>query len=173
MLALPGTVYLFQGEELGLEDVEDLPEELLRDPTWLRSGHTIRGRDGARVPLPWSGTAPPFGFGPDGSTTWLPQPESWRDRTVEAETGDPASFLELYRAALRLRHEHLGFRGNGLAWLPGPDDVLRFDRPGGLETIVNLGSAPIELPSGRPLLLASEPLPESGELPPDVAVWRA
>jgi alpha-glucosidase len=171
MLALPGTVYLYQGEELGLEEVEDLPEGSLQDPTWLRSGHTIRGRDGARVPLPWSGTAPPFGFGPDGATPWLPQPGSWVERTVEAETGDPASFLEFYRTALRLRREHLGFRGRGLAWLPSPDDVLRFDRPGGLEVIVNLGPSSIELPTGRPTLLTSEPLPENGGLPPDTAVW--
>ena len=171
MLALPGTAYLYQGEELGLEEVEDIPEGLLQDPTWLRSGHTIRGRDGSRVPLPWSGAAPPFGFGPQGTTPWLPQPERWHDRTVAAETGDAASFLELYRTALRLRREHLGFRGSGMAWLPSPDDVLRFDRPGGVETVVNLGSTPIELPAGRPVLLASEPLPESGELPPDAAVW--
>ena len=171
LLALPGTVYLYQGEELGLEEVEDLPDDLLQDPTWLRSGHTIRGRDGCRVPLPWSGTAPPFGFGPAGSTPWLPQPASWAERTVEVQTGDAASFLELYRAAIRLRHEHLGFRGSGMAWLAAPDDVLRFDRPGGLETVVNLGATPIELPPGRPVLLASDSLPESGELPPDTAVW--
>jgi alpha-glucosidase len=171
LLALPGTAYLYQGEELGLEDVEDLPEEVLQDPTWRRSGHTIRGRDGARVPLPWSGTEPPFGFGPPGTTPWLPQPDSWRDRTVEAESGDPDSVLALYRAALRLRHEHLGFRGTGMAWLPAPDEVLRFDRPGGLETVVNLGPEPIELPAGRPALLASQPLPETGDLPPDAAVW--
>ena len=171
LLALPGTAYLYQGEELGLEEVEDLPEEVLQDPTWLRSGHTIRGRDGSRVPLPWSGTEPPFGFGPPGSKPWLPQPERWRDRTVEAETARPDSVLELYRAALHRRREHLGFRGSGMAWLPAPDEVLRFDRPGGVETVVNLGSEPIELPSGRPILLASEPLPESGELPPDTAVW--
>jgi alpha-glucosidase len=171
MLALPGTAYLYQGEELGLEEVEDIPEGLLQDPTWLRSGHTIRGRDGCRVPLPWSGAAPPFGFGPEGTTPWLPQPDRWRDRTVEAETGDPSSFLELYRTALRLRRKHLGFRGSGMAWLPSPDDVLRFDRPGGVETVLNLGSTSIELPAGRPVLLASEPLPESRELPPDTAVW--
>jgi alpha-glucosidase len=58
-----------------------------------------------------------------------------------------------------------------MAWLPSPDDVVRFDRPGGLETVLNLGGAPIELPPGRPILLASVPLPESGELPPDTAVW--
>jgi alpha-glucosidase len=171
LLALPGTAYLYQGEELGLEEVENLPEAVLQDPTWRRSGHTIRGRDGARVPLPWSGSEPPFGFGPPGTTPWLPQPESWRDRTVEAESRDPDSVLALYRAALRLRREHLGFRGDGMAWLPAPDQVLRFDRPGGLETVVNLGPEPIELPAGRPVLLASVPLPESGDLQPDTAVW--
>jgi alpha-glucosidase len=170
-LALPGSVYLYQGEELGLEEVEDLPEEVLQDPTWLRSGHTVRGRDGCRVPIPWSGTAPPFGFGPPGSVPWLPQPPAWRERTAETETGDPSSFLELYRAALRLRREHLGFRGGGMAWLPAPRSVLRFDRPGGFEVIVNLGSDPIELPTGRPILLASCPLPEDGRLPGDSAVW--
>ena len=171
MLALPGCAYLYQGEELGLEEVEDLDEDLLQDPTWHRSGHTVRGRDGCRVPLPWSGTEPPFGFGPPRSTPWLPQPLGWRELTVEAQTGDPDSFLELYRTALRLRRDHLGFRGSGMAWLPAPESVLRFDRPGGLETIVNLGTTPIELPSGRPILLASEPLPEVGLLPPDTAVW--
>jgi alpha-glucosidase len=171
MLALPGCVYLYQGEELGLEEVEDLPEALLQDPTWLRSGHTVRGRDGCRVPLPWSDTAPPFGFGPPGTTPWLPQPEGWRTRTVEAQTGDPASFLELYRAALRLRRGHLGFRGSGMAWLPAPETALRFDRPGGLETIVNVGPDSIELPTGRGVLLASERLPDGGLLPPDTAVW--
>jgi alpha-glucosidase len=171
MLGLPGTVYLYQGEELGLEEVEDLPESMLQDPTWPRSGHTIRGRDGCRVPLPWSGAASPFGFGPPGSRPWLPQPASWRDRTVEAQTGDPGSFLELYRTAIRLRRSHLGFRGDGLAWLPAPEPVLRFDRPGGLEVVVNLGRTPIELPTGRPILLASGGLPSDGRLPPDTAVW--
>jgi len=173
MLALPGTAYLYQGEELGLEEVEDIPESLLQDPTWLRSGHEVRGRDGCRVPLPWSGTASPFGFGPPGSEPWLPQPASWRDRTVEAQTGDPDSFLELYRSALRLRREHPGFRGTGMAWLPGPRDVLRFDRPGGLEVVVNVGSDPVELPGGRPVLLASGPLADDGRLPGDTAVWLA
>ena len=171
ILALPGCVYLYQGEELGLDEVEDLPESLLQDPTWLRSGHTIRGRDGCRVPLPWSGTASPFGFGPNGTVPWLPQPAAWAATTMETQAGDPASFLELYRTALRLRREHLGFRGSGLAWLPSPTSVLRFDRPGALEVVVNLGSAPIELPGGRPILLSSEPLPEDGRLLGDSAVW--
>jgi alpha-glucosidase len=170
-LGLPGCAYLYQGEELGLEEVEDLPEDLLQDPTWLRSGHTVRGRDGCRVPLPWSGTEPPFGFGPPSSTPWLPQPGSWRTRTAEVQAGDPSSFLSLHREALGLRRDHLGFRGSGMAWLPAPNEVLRFDRPGGLEVVVNLGADPIELPGGRPILLASCPLPDGGRLPGDTAVW--
>ncbi|MGH2475729.1 MAG: glycoside hydrolase family 13 protein [Candidatus Limnocylindrales bacterium] len=173
MLALPGCVYLYQGEELGLEEVEDLPEELLQDPVWARSGHTVRGRDGCRVPLPWSGSTSPFGFGPAGSVPWLPQPSPWRDLTVEAQTGDPGSFLELYRAALRLRRDRPAFGAEGLAWLPAPRHVLRFERPGGLEVVVNLGSEPIDVPAGRTVILASEPLPDDGCLPGDAAVWLA
>ncbi len=172
MLALPGCVYLYQGEELGLEEVEDLPDELLQDPVWERSGRTIRGRDGCRVPVPWSGTAAPFGFGPPGSVPWLPQPSSWRDLTVEAKTGDAGSFLELYRAALRLRRDHPGFHeGIGLRWLPSEDSVLRFERAGSLEVVVNLGAVPVDLPAGSTVLLASLPLPGHGCLPGDGAVW--
>ncbi len=170
LLALPGCVYLYQGEELGLEEVEDLPEALLQDPTWLRSGHTIRGRDGCRVPLPWSDTASPFGFGPPGTVPWLPQPAGWRERTAAAQTGDPDSFLELYRSALRIRSEHLRSRGTGMMWLPSPEMVLRFECGGGVETIVNLGPDPVALTGGRPVLLASEPL-QDRELPGDAAVW--
>ena len=171
MLALPGTVYLYQGEELGLEEVEDVPDELREDPTWLRSGHTVRGRDGCRVPLPWSGDAAPFGFGPPGSRPWLPQPGSWAARTAEAQARDADSFLALYRAAIHLRRTHPGFRGEDMAWLPGPPAVLRFDRPGGLEVIVNLGADPIEVPAGRAILLASAALADDGRLPPDTAIW--
>ena len=109
MLALPGGAYIYQGEELGLPNVDDLPDEVLQDPMFLRSGGAMRGRDGCRVPLPWSGSTPPFGFSPEGVQPWLPQPESWRDLTVEAESGDPESMLSLYRAALRLRRDHPGF----------------------------------------------------------------
>jgi len=94
-LGLPGGAYVYQGEELGLPEVEDLPEDVLQDPTWERAGHTDRGRDGCRVPLPWSGTRPPYGFSPEGSAAdpWLPQPDDWAGLTAEAETGDPGSML--------------------------------------------------------------------------------
>ncbi len=124
-LGLPGSAYVYQGEELGLEEVEDLPEELLADPTWERSGHTDRGRDGCRVPIPWSGTRPPYGFSPEGARAepWLPQPDGWTDLTAEAETGDPRSMLELYRTALHLRRESPALGDGELTWLDGNTDT--------------------------------------------------
>jgi alpha-glucosidase len=167
-LALPGGVYVYQGDELGLEEVEDIPEELLQDPVWKRSGHTDRGRDGCRVPLPWEGDEPPFGFGPGG--TWLPQPPAWRDRTVAALTGDPDSHLELYRSALRIRRAEPGLGDGPLAWLPSGPDVLAFTRGPDFACVVNLGAAPAELPPHKQVLLASLPL-ENGRVPKDAAVW--
>jgi alpha-glucosidase len=175
-LALPGGAYVYQGEELGLPEVEDLPEELLQDPTWERSGHTDRGRDGARVPIPWSGDAPPYGFG-SGPTTWLPQPADWAALTVEAETGDPASMLELYRSALRLRHEHpaLGYPDSGGGTLRFTDglgaDVLAFTRDPGFTCVVNTGTDPVTLPEAGRVLLASSDLPDEHTLPGNTAVW--
>jgi alpha-glucosidase len=170
MLALPGCVYLYQGEELGLGEVEDLPDELLQDPAWFRSGKTFRGRDGCRVPLPWSGAAPPFGFGPEGSTPWLPQPGDWAELTVAAQTGDPASMLELYRAALRIRREHPGFRGETLAWRESPRGVLHFGRSDTIEVMVNVTDREVAAPAGRRLVLSSVPL-QDGRLPADAAGW--
>ena len=105
MLALPGCAYIYQGEELGLPQIDDLPEEVLQDPIFFRSGGEMRGRDGCRVPLPWEGSDPPYGFSPPGTSTWLPQPGDWARFTAEAESADPDSMLNLYRDALRLRRE--------------------------------------------------------------------
>ena len=171
MLALPGGAYLYQGEELGLPEVEDLPEEVLQDPTWERSGRTARGRDGCRVPLPWSGQAPPFGFAPDGVQPWLPQPPAWRHLTVEAQHGDPGSMLSLYRAALRLRRSTADLQQGDLAWRDGPADVLDLTRGRGFRCVVNLSDAAVPLPHGT-LLLASGPTP-TGALAPDTAAWLA
>ena len=170
MLALPGAAYLYQGEELGLPEVEDLPVETLRDPVWTRSGGAIRGRDGCRVPLPWSGTSPPFGFGSAGTSPWLPQPAAWAELTVEAQLDDPGSMLELYRAALRLRRAHPGLRGTTLRWLASPPGTLHFERGNGLHVAVNLAAGPMPLPAGRRTLLASG-APGDGPLGVDEAAW--
>ncbi len=171
LLGLPGGAYVYQGEELGLPEVEDLPEEALRDPIWERSGHERRGRDGCRVPLPWSGDAPPFGFGPPGSTPWLPQPASWAALSVAAQSGDPSSMLELYRAALGLRATHRGLAGAAFRWLPSPDGVLLFERDAGLVVAVNLGQEPFALPAGLDVVLRSDG--QTAALGPDAAAWLA
>ncbi|ODB73892.1 MULTISPECIES: glycoside hydrolase family 13 protein [Micromonospora] len=171
-LALPGAAYVYQGEELGLWEVEDIPYELRQDPMWERSGRVDPGRDGCRVPLPWQGDTPPFGFSPDGASAapWLPQPADWKDRTVRAQTGDPHSMLELYRAALTLRRAEPALGDGTLTWLPAPDGVLAFAREPGFTCVVNLGGAAVPLPAHDELLLASGPL-DDDRLPPDTAVW--
>ncbi|GAA4814935.1 glycoside hydrolase family 13 protein [Tomitella cavernea] len=170
MFALPGGVYIYQGDELGLPEVEDLPDAALRDPIWERSGHTERGRDGCRVPLPWSGDRPPYGFSPDGAAVppWLPQPDDWAPRTAAAQDGDPSSMLELYRTALRLRRTLPA--DAPLRWLPAPDGVLHFSRGDALRCLVNLTGDAVAAPVGE-VLLASGPLRDDGTVPPDTAVW--
>ena len=127
-MALPGGAYVYQGDELGLEEVEDIPEELLQDPTWERSGHVVRGRDGCRVPIPWSGTEAPYGFGSADHAPWLPQPEHWAALTAEAQEGDPASHLSLYRAVLAERRRNPALGDGTLSWVADvPDGVLSFD----------------------------------------------
>ncbi|MDX6294107.1 MAG: alpha-glucosidase [Kribbellaceae bacterium] len=170
-LALPGGAYIYQGDELGLPEVEDLPEEVLDDPTWERSGHTVRGRDGCRVPIPWSGSKPPYGFGPGEGQPWLPQPADWASLTAEAEAKVPDSHLALYQAALRIRREHEALGDGQLAWDDdAPAGVLSFTRDPGFRCVVNLSEEPAELPAAPDVLLSSEPLVD-GKLPVDAAVW--
>ncbi|MGK5555714.1 glycoside hydrolase family 13 protein [Actinomadura kijaniata] len=173
MLALPGSAYVYQGEELGLPEVLDLPEEFQRDPQ--RGRGEDAGRDGCRVPLPWSGEAPPFGFGEGGS--WLPQPEGWRDLTVEAQDADPGSTLNLYREALRIRREHPALGDGELRWLDGPSGTLAFARERDGRAVgcaVNMGDRPVRLTVGGPVLHSSGTVYRDGdtlELPSDTAVW--
>ncbi|MBV9449862.1 MAG: glycoside hydrolase family 13 protein [Streptosporangiaceae bacterium] len=168
-MALPGSVYVYQGEELGLWEVEDIPDERRQDPIWQRTGGTDPGRDGSRVPLPWSGVEPPFGFSPASATVppWLPQPKEWRELTTEAQDADPESMLELYRAALRIRRT---WRTAALTWRLAPDGVLAFDRGDGVCCVANLSRTPADLPAHRAVLLASSPLSDA-KLPPDTTAW--
>lgn len=170
-LALPGGVYLYQGEELGLEEVEDLPEAVLQDPTWEHSGRTERGRDGCRVPLPWSDTGPSLGFGP--GTPWLPQPAHWAGLSVRRQEHDRTSTLWLYRDALRLRRELLaGGLPPLLDWLDLGEDVVAFTRGAGFTCVVNLAPALLALPAGQ-VLLSSLPVGTDRLLPTDAAAWLA
>jgi alpha-glucosidase len=168
--ALPGALYVYQGDELGLPEA-DVPRELIQDPMHFRSDGVDPGRDGCRVPLPWTRTGTSLGFGPDGgSAPWLPQPTSWRDCSVQAQDGDPDSMLNLYRHALRLRGDLDALHGEDLTWLDlGGDGVLAFARGTGFACVVNLGTAPVPLPDGATVLLTSGPA--DGVVGPDTAVW--
>ncbi len=181
MLALPGSAYLYQGEELGLPEVVDLPDEVRQDPAFFRGSGQDGTRDGCRVPIPWSGEVAPFGFGPlAGGPSWLPQPADWKGLTVEAQEGDPTSTLEFYRSALAVRREHpaLG-AGRQVTWLKTPEGVLAFRRDSGdgsFVCTVNLTGAPVALATPGTLLLASadvEPGGERTEVPADCTVWWA
>jgi alpha-glucosidase len=165
MLALPGSAYLFQGEELGLEEV-DVPPEARQDPAWLRTHR--QWRDGCRVPIPWSGHAPPYGFGPGAGQPWLPQPLDWADRTVEAEEQDAGSTLTFYRAALGARRTHALDATEEVELLDAGRDLLAFRR-GALTVVLNAGADADELPAGQ-VVLASGEL-EGRLLPADTAVW--
>ncbi len=172
MLSLPGSAYVYQGEELGLPEHTTMPDDVRQDPTWLRSGHVHRGRDGCRVPIPWEAGAPSYGFGPS-ERTWLPQPASWREHALDVQQGAEGSTYELYRAALSLRKaQQLGC--GSLAWLGGfGDDALAF-RNGEITVVTNFGDQPLALPDGTVVLISSEELDEiDGEtaVPTDVTVW--
>ncbi len=171
MLALPGGAYVYQGEELGLPEVENLPQEVMEDPVVRQSGGSSLGRDGCRVPLPWAAQGPAYGFSPGGAAEpWLPQPAQWAQLAADVQDGAPGSTLELYRAALAVRAQHPALGDGAMRWLETPSRVLAFAREPGFECWVNLGEVPLPLPHGR-LLVASGPLNEDGSLPGDTAAW--
>jgi len=179
MLALPGSAYLYQGEELGLPEHTTLPDETRQDPSWFRHDGTVAGRDGCRVPLPWHADRPGFGFGPTGAS-WLPQPSSFARYAADVQSGDPGSTLELYRRALRLRAE-LGLGTGELVSWDDADDAddaalgFRLCGSTGAELVVttNFGAQPLVLPTGAQVLLSSAPLDDAGRLPADATAWLA
>jgi alpha-glucosidase len=169
-MALPGSMYIYQGEELGLPEVEDIPFERRQDPMWHRSGGVDPGRDGCRIPIPWSGDYPPYGFSANGAVRpWLDQPSGWADLTVDAEARDPGSMLSLYRAGLRARRDAPWGAGD-FQWLSARDHVLAFSRGDSFTCLVNFGPEPVELPAGAEILITSNEL-EGGAVPGDTTVW--
>jgi alpha-glucosidase len=170
LLALPGSTYLYQGDELGLPEVGDLPPEVLQDPVSRRSGGRQKGRDGCRVPLPWTGSGSSFGFGP--AEAHLPQPASFAAYAVEAQQADPASTLSLHRAALHHRRILNATAGSGFTWCDRAPGVLHFRRPGGWHCVANFSSEPVPLPAGAVLVASASPLDGTTRLlPPDTSAW--
>ena len=175
MLALPGSAYLYQGEELGLPEHTELDEEVRQDPTFLRSGGALLGRDGCRVPMPWEADAPALGFSPTGRS-WLPQPDVYAELAVDQQEGVEGSTLELYREVLRLRHRFDLGTGT-LTWDGELDggDVLAFAN-GPVRVVANLGADPVRLPPGVEVLVASGDLDTVDghpAVPTDVTAWIA
>ena len=168
MLALPGSAYLYQGEELGLPEAVDLPDDARQDPTWFRTHGERYGRDGCRVPIPWTADGPSFGFNSSGAS-WLPQPTQWAELARDVQRDQPDSTLSLYRRALAERRAHAVGTGE-LEWLDGyGDDVVAF-RNGDITVIANVGATPVQLPAGATVVLASAPL-EDGAIGSDTTVW--
>jgi alpha-glucosidase len=163
MFALPGSAYLYQGEELGLEQV-DVPPSARQDPSWFRTGEP--GRDGCRVPLPWAGDEPPYGFGPGGEQPWIPQPDDWAGLTAAAQGADETSTLAFYRRALAARREWVC--GADQACVAEADGDVLVVRRGDLTVLLNAGTRPAPLPAGE-VVVSSGPIDDS--LPPNTAVW--
>lgn len=179
MLALPGTAYLYQGEELGLPEVFDLPDDVRQDPVFFRTSGEVLGRDGCRVPLPWEADAAAFGFSPTGES-WLPQPLNWVNLAADAQEGDPLSTLTMYQQALDVRRHHPALGEGPDEWLDAPDKVLalrRFTEDGSsLVAVINMGDSVVTLPYGDQVILASDPLAVTildGQvnLPASTCVW--
>ncbi len=166
-LALPGSAYLYQGEELGLPEHTTMAAHHRQDPAFHRTGGEEIGRDGSRVPLPWQASTPSLGFGP-GARTWLPQPDSFARYAVDQQDGVPGSTLELYREALRLRRTYELGQGR-LRWQEAEPNVVVFDNEG-VRVAVNLGPREAALPAGE-VLVSSQPLDTPGRLPGNAAVW--
>jgi alpha-glucosidase len=169
--ALPGCLYIYQGDELGLDEV-DVPVSEIQDPMHARSGGIDPGRDGCRVPLPWSGDRSPFGFSREGAAAapWLSQPAHWAELTVAAQLADPRSMLHLYRAALRIRREEPGLGDGPMAWLPADPEVLAFARGDRFLSVTNMSADDVALPPHSEVLLTSADL-VGDRLPPDATAW--
>ena len=180
MLGLPGTAFIYQGEELGLPEDFDLTPDQLRDPNWERSGHRFKGRDGCRVPLPWTADGPAFGFNDTGAA-WLPQPDWYAGYAASAQDGVDGSILSLSRRAVGLRRERVA-RGadTAMTWLDDPSEpqLLSWRLPSGLTVAVNCSAdRGLPMPEHNRVLVSSAADWRDGddpaELAPETAVWLA
>ncbi|WP_110685477.1 glycoside hydrolase family 13 protein [Salinicola aestuarinus] len=168
-LALPGSAYLYQGEELGLPDHTTMPDHYRQDPGFFRPGGEDGGRDGCRVPLPWQAEGPAFGFNTSGER-WLPQPDHYARYAVDCQLGRPETTLTLYQRLLEVRRDQRLGMGE-LAWEPNPrEDVLMLTN-GDLRVVLNLGERPIALPAGRPLVQSHPEALANSMLAGNAAVW--
>jgi alpha-glucosidase len=165
ILALPGSTYIYQGEELGLPDYLQIPHEQMQDPQWFRGEGKLKSRDGCRVPLPWSSDKPNYGF--SQNLPHLPQPDWFKELAVDAQERDPQSTLNLYRRAIEVRRNLE--TAETLEWLDSPANSLIFRRPNGWVCAINFGANALALPQGE-VLISSKPL-SGGKVAPVSSVW--
>ena len=166
ILALPGCTYIYQGDELGIHEVADIPVDQIQDPVYLRNLKQAKGRDGARVPLPWTRGGTNFGFG--AGTPHLPQPQWFGDFSIEAESGVAGSPLEIFRKALKLRRELQC--AEEITWhQTSSEDVLHFSRPNGWNCITNFKAHKYSIPAGE-VILSSSPIVD-GKISAGTTVW--
>lgn len=180
MLALPGTAYIYQGQELGLDEVFDIPDAMRQDPAFANTGGENLGRDGCRVPLPWDNSSETFGFN-SGAESWLPQPKRWAEKTAAAQDDVASSTLNLVRGALKLRRNLAALGGitadaQDLVWDETPTDIVSFVRPARLDgsavrIVMNMGKTAYELPAGEVLLTSDSDAVVAGSLAPHNAAW--
>lgn len=165
ILGLPGSAYIYQGEELGLQEVAEIAPEHRADPAFFRNGEVEVGRDGCRVPIPWTRDGSSYGFGDGGAH--LPQPLWFGAYSVEAQEGDASSTLTMYREAIARRKDLVGV--DELSWLDAGEEVIHIQREGGWQVITNFGTEPVTLPAGE-VLVASAPIVD-GILPGEATAW--
>ncbi len=189
--SLPGSLYLFQGEELGLPEVLDLPDAARQDPIFERTEGRVPGRDGCRVPLPWTAdraTSFGFSFGLSGesashpgraSSPWLPQPDDWGTYSVAAQQHDPDSMLSLYHHLLSARRSRLDPEA-GLSFVDAEHPDLLMLRRGDVTVVLNVGDAEIDLAALMPTLTDAEVVissapghDDAGRLPANTCCWLA
>lgn len=154
LLSLPGATYIYNGQELGLPNVNDLPDDVLQDPIFLRTAGENRGRDGCRIPMPWTGDSVPYGFSTTADT-WLPMPHDWQKFTVEAEDKDATSTLNLYRSMIQLRKKFSALRTGRVSVLGWSGEVLKLkvsDDTSEFNIWMNFSNDESTLPAGQVLL---------------------
>jgi alpha-glucosidase len=159
LISLRGSICLYQGEELGLEEAE-LAFEDLRDPYGIRFWPAFKGRDGCRTPMVWENGRPYGGF--TTAKPWLPVPAAHLDRAVDRQDGDPSSMIGHYRKMLAFRRSHPALVAGAIEFLDADDDVLAFVRTNDddkLLCVFNFGEGPAEWPI--PLELGSPRIVEA------------
>ncbi len=170
VLSLPGAACLYQGEEMGLAQVEHIPDELMQDPIYLRTGDQSLSRDGCRVPLPWTTTGPSLGFSSVGHS-WLPVPPEWSALSVESQLDDEGSFVQLISSALRVRPLVTSRLSPVVSWDDSSPGVVILQRGEGFRCVVNFSGEPWRIDDRDQVIVASGPLGSDRTLAPNQAVW--